>query len=235
MKKLTAAAVVLCCLQVLAQGQTVVIKTVVVNDPTVPAKASSPTAAERVLFDRALPAVRKILASECEESVEISAVARGAFLATGGKQSVIFYQFCQTGNGLGHVGLVVIDGDRIASSFIADAGWSADIARVADINQNGLDELVLVYAGGLHQGEGGTGVDLIEFSGGKPSGLGWYQAERFSEEGPTVGWKLTAKPGPTPIYYRQKFLSGHDQRWRRAGNAAVFKLGKPYSKFKAVQ
>lgn len=214
-------------------GQTAI---VVVHDPTKPAAKTKMTPAEETAFNRALVPVRRAIKSEvCSESVDVSGVVRGAFSRAEAVQTLVFYQYCQTGNGFGEAGLVLIENDKVIGNFIADAGWTIDIGRVADINKNGLDEFTLAYSGGLHQGQGGTGVDLMEFANGMPAGLGWYKSEEYNDTQVSSSWKLTAKAGPTPIYYRQKFTSRDGTKWRAVGAAAALKLGNAYSKFEAVK
>ncbi len=211
---------------------------VVVNDPTVESKPKEMTAAERKIFERdALPAVRKSVPSEqCTEELEEAGVARGAFTAPGKRQSLIFYQFCQTGNGFGVNGLVLIEGDKVVGSFTSEDGWGEDIESVPDINQNGVLEFTLAYSGGMHQGSGGTGVDLMEFSNGLPKGIGWYKADEFNESETSSSWKLTAKPGKTPVYYKQKFVTRGRGKPRAVGANAVTKLDKVFvSKFERVK
>ena len=230
-KFVSAAAILLVALNAAAQ-------VVVVNDPTVTAKETKMTAAERKIFERdALPAVRKMIKTDtCEESLQDAGVARGAFTAPGKRQSLIFYQYCQTGNGFGWNGLVLIEGDDVVGNFVSDGGWGVDIASVNDINQNGVLEFTLAYSGGLHQGHGGTGVELLEFSDGLPSGIGWYKAEEFDETESTTSWKLTAKPGKPPVYYKQKFASRGGGKARAVGKSVVTKLDKAFvSNFERVK
>ena len=211
---------------------------VVVHDPTIAAKETTMTAAERKIFERdALPAVRKMIPTDtCEESLQDAGVARGAFTAPGKRQSLIFYEYCQTGNGLGWNGLVLIEGDAVIGNFVSEGGWGVDIASVPDVNQNGTLEFALAYSGGLHQGHGGTGVDLMEFSNDLPDGIGWYKAEEFGESEASTSWKLTAKPGKSPIFYKQKFFSGRNGWSRAAGKAVVTKLDKVFvSNFERVK
>jgi hypothetical protein len=218
---------------VLGHGQT----TVVVNDPTKKAVETKWSKAEEEIFnDEVRPKVRRMVSEDlCNESVEIAGVARGAFSKAGAKQTLIFYQYCQTGNGFGWVGLVLINGGRLEGNYIFDGGWSVDIATVSDINQNGLDEFTLAYSGGMHQGQGGVGVDLMEYSMGKPVGIGWYKAEEFDDTNVSYVWKLTAKPGKTPVFYRQKYASSQNNKWRRVGTNSAFKLRKAFSKFTSVK
>lgn len=209
---------------------------VVVHDPTKPAAKTKMTPGEETAFDRALVPVRRAIKSEvCSESVDISGIVHGAFSRTDAVQTLVFYQYCQTGNGFGEAGLVLIENDNAIDNFIADAGWTLDIGRVADVNKNGLDEFTLAYSGGLHQGQGGAGVDLMEFANGMPAGLGWYKSEEYNDTQVSSSWKLTAKSGPTPVFYRQKFTSRDGTKWRAVGAASAFKLGSTYSKFEVVK
>ena len=209
---------------------------VVVHDPTKVSPAAKLTPAEQAVFNKALPAVRKKISEEaCSESVDVSGVVQGSFTAAGAKQTLVFYQYCQTGNGFGFAGLVLIENGRVIGNFFADTGWTMEIVRVADLNGNGLDEFTLAYSGGMHQGHGGVGVDLMEFADGTPKGIGWYKSEEFDDTQASSAWKLTAKPGPVPVFYRQKFTSRDGNKWRAVGAATVFKLGKAISNFEAVK
>jgi hypothetical protein len=211
--------------------------TVVVHDPTKDAAEVKLTTAEQALFDGAMPAVKRHVSSEnCDtQTRDTAGVAHGAFTRAGAKQTLIFYQYCQTGNGLGWVGLVLVDGGKVVGNYIADSGWTIGIESIPDLNGNGLDEFTLAYGGGMHQGQGGVGVDLMEFAGGLPKGLGWYKAEEYADTQATSVWKLTAKPGKIPIFYKQKFFSGENEKYRARGGAVVTKLGAAYGKFEAIK
>lgn len=212
-------------------------KTVVVNDPTKTSATAKPSAAEQAIFDRdVLPKVKKrISADVCEGNAEVAGVANGAFSRAGAKQSLIFYQYCQTGNGFGWAGLVLIENGKLVAHYISAAAWTVDIGRVADVNQNGLDEFTLHWSGGMHQGQGGVGVDLMEFSGGLPKGIGWYKAEEFADTEVSAAWKLTAKPGKQPVFYVQKFTTKDEKKWRTVGKISTYKLGKTFGKFEVVK
>ncbi|MEP6788548.1 MAG: hypothetical protein ABJB40_08955 [Acidobacteriota bacterium] len=211
--------------------------TVVINNPTVTAKETKPSAAEQSLVDRnALPRIKaKFQSDTCDVNLENAGVIHGAFTRAGAVQTLTYFQVCQTGNGLGVIGLALIDNGKVIGNFASDGGWTDTIEAVPDVNQNGLSEFTLSYSGGLHQGHGGVGVDLVEFKNGLPVGIGWYLAEKIEDTDATQVWKLTAKPGKEPVYYRQRFLSNDGKKWRRAGIPTAFKLGKAYSKFTAVK
>ncbi|HEX8737807.1 MAG TPA: hypothetical protein VF721_20915, partial [Pyrinomonadaceae bacterium] len=124
---------------------------------------------------------------------------------------------------------------RITASYILESGWAMDIKRLPDINQNGLDEFLIYHSGGMHQGQGGTGVDLMEFSAAGIRGLGWFQASSFGPETGDFSWKVSVKPGKTPIFYREKYASSGENKWRKTGKIAAFKLGKAYGKFTVLK
>jgi hypothetical protein len=211
---------------------------VVINDPNVELPVAKLSPNEQGLFDKTvLPAVRKVLANEyCEEEVTVAGSASGAFTRAGSKQTLVFYQFCQTGNGLGSVGLAVLENGKVAANFVsAESAWSVDAQALPDINMNGLDEFALYYSGGMHQGEGGTGVDIMEFSAGKLKGIGWFQAESFSDSSPTAGYKVSVKPGVRPVFTREKFIQNDAGKWRRSGRPAAFKLTAVYGTFEVVK
>ena len=88
----------------------------------------------------------------------------------------------------------------------------------------------------MHQGVGGTGVELMEFSAGAPTAIGWYKAEEYGPNDVSESWKLTAKPGKTPVYYKQKFSARGQRKPRAVGKNAVTRLDKPFvSKFEPVK
>jgi hypothetical protein len=214
-------------------------QTIVVNDPAKNEKTLAVSAAEENLIKRSvLPKLREMWSADevCEEAFETAGAARGAFTKPGANQTLIFFQFCQTGNGFGNNGLVLLENGRIAASYASEGGWAQDIKALPDINQNGLDEFLIYYSGGMHQGASGTGVDIMEFSpAGAVKGLGWFQAESFGDEGGDFGYRVTVKPGKAPVFYREKYASTGENRWRKSGKVAAFKLDKAYGKFSVLK
>jgi hypothetical protein len=210
---------------------------VIVNTPGEEAKAAALTRADKSLIERAaLPKVRKKLADDaCEESFEPAGVVEGSFSKAGTTQRLIFYQFCQTGNGLGWAGLILIENNRVVGNYVADAGWVVGLKSLPDINADGLNEVALYYSGGMHQGAGGTGVDIVELGPGGPKGIGWFQAESFSDTGPVIGYKVTVKPGANPAFYRERHVQNAAGRWRRTGASTLLKLKAIVSAFETVR
>lgn len=220
-----------------AGGPALAQSTFVINTPgEQPAKAVLATAEKR-LFDRSvLPKVRKRLAGgACDESVEIAGIMHGAFSKPGTDQTAIFYQFCQTGNGLGSAGVALFDNGRVIGNYVSEeSGWAVDAKVLPDINKNGLNEVALYYSGGMHQGNGGTGVDIMEFSVSGLKGTGWFQAEGFTER---TSWtyKVTVRPGAVPAFFQEKWTSTKTGKYRRIGKPTPLKLKPVFGKFEAVR
>jgi hypothetical protein len=201
-----------------------------------PAKVVLTTTEQQLMDTAVLPKARKILAADgCEEFIDIASRVQGSFTKTGSKQTLIFYQFCQTGNGFGSAGVAVIERTRVVGNFVSQSsGWTQEARTLPDINQNGIDEVALYYSGGMHQGAGGTGVEIMEVSGGVLKGIGWFQAEGFSETGPVFGYKVTVTPAKLPMYFRQKYIQNSKGKWGQPGKIVPLKLGKVNSEFEAV-
>ncbi len=211
---------------------------IMVHDPTVQGHESvePSTATAKVYESRVLPPVRKKIVSEgCPDSLEFAGEVKGSFTRRNSDQTAIFYQMCQTGNGLGWVGLAVIENSKVVANFVQDSGWSFGIGKVADVNRNGLDEITLEFGGAMHQGQGGIGVSIIEFKNGKPVEIGWYQAAKLVDSEISTAWILTAQPGKTPVYYRQKVVAGKNNKWRRIGPNSVFRMKRLESVFEEVK
>ena len=225
------------CIAALAQG------TVIINDPSGASEEVRLTlsAAEQAIMDRdVLPKVRVKLGPDAcgadEEAGVVAGRSEGAFTRPGAKQVFLFYQFCQTGNGIGSAGVAIIEGGRLVASFVApQSGWTVSASELPDINQNGLNEIALYYSGGMHQGAGGTGVDIVEVSGGTLKGLGWYQAEGFTEKGPVTGWRVTVNPGKRPVFFREKYIQNASGKWRKTGKPLPLKLGEITGPFETLK
>ena len=211
---------------------------ILISDATAePAKVDMPVA-HRAIFDReVLPAARTIFANDaCEETIEFAGSGEGSFTKPSAAQTFYFYQFCHTGNGMGSVGVVIFENGRIVGNFASAENGAAIGARaLPDIDQNGLDEIAVHLSGGMHQGAGGTGVDVFQVSKGSLSPVGWFQSDSFSDTSPVIGYKVFAKPGRPPVFTREKHQQNSAGRWRRVGSALPFKLQTIDRKFEAVK
>jgi hypothetical protein len=209
---------------------------VVINDPRAKPVKPVMSPADAALMTRVvLPKARQHWAENaaCEEDYQVMGEASGAFSRRQSNQKLVFYQFCQTGNGLGNNGLVLIENGKVVGNYISESGWAMDLKALPDINQNGLNEFLLYYSGGMHQGEGGIGVDIMEFSATGIKGLGWFQADGFTEDD-SWSYKVSVKKGKTPVFYREKYISKNDNL-QKSGKSAAFKLGKTYSSYSVIK
>ncbi|MGH9820674.1 MAG: hypothetical protein ACRD43_10940, partial [Pyrinomonadaceae bacterium] len=89
------------------------------------------------------------------------------------------------------------------------------------------------YSGGMHQGSGGTGVDIMEFSNRGVKGIGWFQAESFTERTNAV-YKVTVRPGAVPAFFKEKWVANSAGKYRKVGKVLPFKLSAAIGKFEAV-
>lgn len=212
-------------------------QTVVINDPNIELKSEEISPADETLIkEQVLPKVRQKWVSSdsvCEEAFESAGVVKGSFSKPDSNQTLVFYSFCQTGNGLGNNGLALIENGKVIGSYVAESGWTLGIKVLPDINQNGLNEFLLYWSGGMHQGQGGTGVDLMELSAGGVKGMGWFNAETYTET-TYFGYKVTVKPGKAPVFYRERY-NNKKEKWIKAGKLTIFKLGQGYGKFETLK
>lgn len=218
---------------------TIAQKTLVIYDPTVQLMDEVPALpdAEQAVFDSSvLPKLKaKYQSDSCGVDPELAGEVSGKFTKKGVVQKAAFYQVCQTGNGLGVVAIVIFENDKLVGIWGEESGWSMAINTVSDLNANGIDEFTLSYGGGMHQGEGGIGVDLMEFQNGKLRSLAWFQAEKIVDTESDSGWKVSVKTGKTPVFYRQKYKANSRGKLIKTGTNAAFKPTKGESKFALIK
>lgn len=195
-----------------------------------------PDAEQAVYEQSVLPKLKaKYQSDTCSVEPELAGEVSGKFTKKGVVQKAAFYQVCQTGNGLGTVAVVIFENNKLVGIWGDESGWSLQINTIADLNGNGFDEFTLSYSGGMHQGEGGVGVELMEFGGGKPRSMGWFQGEKFMDTETESGYKVTVRTGKTPVFYRQKYVANSRGKLMKSGANAVFKLKKVETSFEEVK
>lgn len=202
--------------------------TFVITDPLKDqGKLEIDSSIERLIKKQVFPTVKSHWKEDyCPSgSEELAGVVKGAFTKSGSTQTLILYQYCQTGNGLGNNILVLFEDGKIIKTFGEESGWAITLRQLPDINQNGIDEFSITYGGGMHQGQGGTGIDILEFVNGKPKVLGWLQESAFSEDD-EYSYKVWVKKGKIPVFYREKYVTGSNDKLRKVGKATTFKLKK---------
>lgn len=212
-------------------------QTVVINDPNEPTKEAQANPEIEALLNRDLfPKLKKHWESDsCPGEMKVIGTGNGAFSKVGSAQTLVFFEYCQTGNGLGNNGVVLIENGKISTTYVSEGGWAVTLRKLPDINKNGLDEFALYYSGGMHQGQGGIGVDVMEFSAAGLKGLGWFQAESFDEDDNDYAYKVSTKTGKAPLFYREKYTSIGEAKWRKSGKATPIKLSKAIGEFKLLK
>lgn len=158
-------------------------------------------------------------------SEELAGVAKGSFTKSAASQTLVLYQYCQTGNGLGNNILVLLEDGKIVKTFGEESGWALNLKWLPDINQNGIDEFAITYGGGMHQGQGGTGIIISEFLNGKPKILGWLAESAYTEDS-EHSYKVWVKKGKTPVFYQEKYAPNKNNKQVKIGKAVTFKLQK---------
>jgi hypothetical protein len=227
------------CVSAFSQGSVVINEDPTVKDPNeLNENKYKLSASEQSVMDKYVLPRARVRLKDCrdEEAIVIAGRHTGSFTKQGAEQTVIVYQYCWTGNGLGTAGIVILENGRPIANFIAgQAGLADDSAVLPDIDQNGVDEIQLYYSGGMHQGSGGTGADIFEYSAGRLKGVGWYQADGYDEVGTQWAWKVTVNPGATPVFFKQKYLGNAAGKWRKSGRVLPLKLGTVIANFEAVK
>lgn len=166
------------------------------------------------------------------DNLNIVGAVDGSFTKAGVKQRAVVYELCQTGNGFANNGIAVIENGRIVASFVEEGGWNLEVSRVADLNKNGRDELVIETGGGMHQGYTGSSITIVELSPAAVVELGVYLAftneceKHVQDKYCDRSYKITATPGVKPSFFAQKFTNrGDDEkpRWVAAGRPLAAK------------
>lgn len=222
---------------------------VVVYDPAGKLAAPEHTAADETLAaEQLVPKARSRWHHDetCQGgSLNIIGVVSGSFTRPGARQRAFVYELCQTGNGFANNGIAVIQDGAVHAHFTYEGGWNLEASRLADINQNGRDELVIETSGGMHQGYTGSSVNIVELSETAVTELASFLAYTNECEAAAPGkfcersYKLTVRPGKPPVFFSQKFLNrGTDEkpRWVASGRAAApVTIGDLNFKFELVK
>ena len=216
----------------------------VIYDPTIALKEPlKATATEEKLVKSLLPKARQKWNDEnCTEDFSITGWAWGAFTRKYATQKAFLYEFCQTGNGFANDGIVITENGKVVAHFIYEGAWTAGMLGLPDINDNGIDELLVKNYGGMHQGIISTGIDIIEIPGGKlVKEIGATQssyddsgADESGKSKNAYSFKVSVKIGAMPVFYREKFVQ-KGKMWRKIGKiskAEMFKLDYKYNLLK---
>lgn len=203
----------------------------VVYDGRAEARASTPSNTDVQLVRRyALPKARRLWRASggCTEGFEVIDVATGSFTKADTEQKAVLYRFCVTGHNFANNGIAIIEGGSMVAHIVYEGGEDYSIGALPDINGNGLSEIIL-GDGSTNQGYTTMVAILIEVS---PGGVKkWGIADVYEDNCGTMercemtAYKISVKPGATPIFYREVYKK-RNERWTRAGEATRYALRK---------
>lgn len=220
-----------------AFGQT----TQVVFDPTIKTSETKVSPAEEKLVKTVLPKTRKSWTEDsCAEDFSVTGKASGSFTKQNAAQTAYLYEFCQTRNGFANDGIVIVEAGKIVAHYLYEGAWALNLTSLPDINNNGIDELVVHNSGGMHQGIFGTGLDVLEITTKGVKEFGATQTSYndcgagLSKKCSDDNYKITVVKGATPVFYSQKFVETK-KKWKAVGKSAKAKMFKLEYKYRLVR
>jgi len=177
----------------------------------------------------ALPKARQVWRNEetCHEQLQVVTAANGAFTKPGIAQRAVLYRFCITGHDFANNGIAVFEGRKMVTHVVFKGGEDHYIGSLADINGNGVMEIVL-GGGSMHQGYTNSVIRLIELSslGVKKFGIAdTYEDDCGAKETGCrmTAYRISAKTGEVPVFYRDVFRK-RGAAWIKMGNPTKFSL-----------
>ena len=198
-----------------------------VYDGRAEAQSSAPSEAEAQLVRRhALPAAQRLWQGDrsCQPEFQIVGAAGGSFTRPKAAQRAVLYRFCATGHNFANNGIAVLEGGGVVAHVAYSGGEDHGIRAAPDIDGNGLSEIVLSN-GSTNQGYTVSVAVLIELS---PSGVKKFGVADAYEDDCGVAercrmtaYKISVRPGPSPVFYREAF-SKRNERWAKTGGPARF-------------
>lgn len=214
--------------------------------PGLPAKSSILSVAEDALIkSEILPAARqywKERSVNCDSSGSLgfrivnTSPVRGSFTKPHASQKAILYTYCVTGHNFANNGVVVFEADHVAAHIAYKGGWGQDMQAVPDIDGNG-ESKILIVTGGTAQNTSWQVISVIgltekgvqnfghaeTYTGDCEGGFGFPP---HNHKGQEATYKLFARKGPTPVFYREPFSGdcGEPTKWHKSGRREQISL-----------
>ena len=145
-----------------------------------------------------------------------------------------------TGNGLANDGILITEKNKPVGIYIFDGGEPIGFSKLADINQNKLDEMVVEWMGGMHGGEVGSAAAVLEVKAGNLKEFGTFQTMWSVCDGDVLeakcgyAYKITATAAPVPVFYQLK-MNGNGKKLRADGKPFKAKIIKADVKYRTVK
>jgi hypothetical protein len=166
-------------------------------------------------------------------------VVDGSFTRAKRAQRAFLYELCRSGRSFGIGGIIIVEGGKTVAHYTyGENGLSSDIDVLPDINQNGLNELILI-GWGTGQGYVSGAIEIVELaaSGVKSFGIADTYSDDFgaNENGTATAYAISAQKGKTPIYFRETYAQKDaDADWVLTKKSRKFSLRKDASKFNKI-
>jgi hypothetical protein len=152
--------------------------------------------------------------------------SEGSFTRLHAKQKAVLYQYCMTGHNFADNGIVVFEGDRVAAHIVYKGAWDHGLLSLPDLDGSGQSP-ILIVSGGTNMGETWQAVSIIELSEKGVKTFGHTETYRDDcgstetagpDDQPTT-YKLFAKKGTSPVFYRESFAGDCAQpvKWAKSG------------------
>lgn len=162
----------------------------------------------------------------------LTGMSTGSFTKPNSNQKAFLYELCSSGSShFGTGGILIMEGDKAVAHIVYGENglYNGSFSSLPDINQNGLNELMLTV-GQTHQGYTGEALTLVEFPEGDLKIIGGAVtmtdnsgAMEDEAEIKAEAYKIWAEPSAKPVFYRDLY--------EQNGNAKDWKLVKKAEKF----
>jgi hypothetical protein len=173
-------------------------------------------------------------------------IAAGAFTRSGAAQKAILYSLCTYGHGMALAGVAVVEDGGVAAHIIYESGEDNAIGALADINGNGLAE-VLIAGGSTNQGITVSSIAVIELPGG-PGGkiASPGRIETLSDncgasedDCQAVAKRISVKPANPPAFFKEEFVSAGGKSgtspWKKSGALSPVLLQRDQVKYELLK
>ena len=152
----------------------------------------------------------------------------GSFTRPHAKQKAILYQYCMTGHNFADNGIVVFEGDHVTAHIVYQGGWDSAILSLPDIDGSGQSP-ILILGGGTNMGETWQTASMIELSEKGVRNFGHTEtyhddcgvAETGDPEGKATDYKLFARKGTSPVFYRESLTAKCAKPTKRVKSGAL--------------
>lgn len=210
-----------------------------VYDPANDGASDSPAAETELVRNAVLPAAKNAYEiGDCDENLKVIGRAEGAFTRRGAKQTAYLFEYCSIGNGMANNGILITENQKTAALYTFDGGWAYGFSRLPDMDSNGLDEMAIHWAGGMHQGQISSATVVVQATPTKLYEIAAMQNSWSVCDGETktlkcgYAYKITVWRAIAPVFQRTKMI-GEGKKWRAVGTAqkaVFFKTNVKYQK-----